>query len=337
MGLTRFPHGISSFGVPVFGSGFGWKKESTTYFVDGTDGGDQNNGKSPDWAFATVQQALSTANAYDVIYILENSFSDTDPATYKGTAANHTIAVANTGLAIIGVSHAGQIGYPMTPYLMGMDATETPIFTVNAPLVAIENIHFSGGWANASTATAGIYAPNSTGTTSAVPQALSIYNCSFEDLEGATPQSLTGTGGNGGISIVGTWYVVINHCRFRNCVAGITLISNVSTSVATTMEHCVFYADDDTDVAADISTYCQGTSDILVNDMYFAHRCPAYAAGGPARYVSMVGSEEGLITNCHLGNEATLTTGDNGTGMLAPNGVGWGSNYCFAALMADAG
>jgi len=334
MGITQFPHGVLATPSIGAGLGFGWKTDSTSYFVDGEDGDDDNAGTSPELAFLTVEAGIAAITKYDVLYIMEKGFSGTDPLTYAGADANHTIAVADTGVAIVGVSHAGIIGYPMTPYLAGRAATETPIFTVNAPLVAIENLHFMGGWANAYTTTAGIYAPNSTGTSSAVPQALSIFNCSFEDLEGATPTSST-TAPGGGISIAGTWYTVINHCRFRNCVTGIQLISAASTSVANTFEHCVFYADNDTDVNVDIKTYMQGTSDFLINDMYFAHVLPAYASGDTLKYVSCVGSEEGMITNCHLGHSATLTAGIAGTGITAPSPVGFAHNYCFHALMVD--
>jgi len=336
MGLTNYPNGISSFGVPVLGgSRFGWKDASTAYFADGTSGSDAYDGKEPAHAKATVQAALAAMNAYDVLYIMENAFVDTDPTYYVGTAANHTIAVANTGVAVVGVSHAGQIGYPMTPYLMGMAATETPVFTVNAPLVAIENLHFSGGWANAMTSTAGIYAPNSTGTSSAVPQGISIHNCSFEDFEGATPTSGTSFPG-GGVSIIGTWYSVVNHCRFRNCVVGVQLGSSASTSVATIVENCVFFADNTTDVNADINCYMQGTSDILFKNNYMCHAQPAYASGSAAMYILCQGGEEGLITGTHMGHSATRTAGAAGTGIKAPNGVGVTDNHSECALCAAA-
>jgi len=325
-------------GVPVLGApGFGWKADSISYFVDGEDGSDVYEGLEPAGAFATVQRGLSVMTKYDVLYIMEKGFSGTDPLTYKGTAANHTIAVANIGVAIIGVSHAGMIGYPMTPYLMGMDATETPVFTVNAPLVAIENIHFSGNWANASTATAGIYAPDSTGLSTKVPQAISVHNCSFEDFEGATPTSATSYPG-GGVSIIGTWYSVVNRCRFRNCVVGVQIGSASSTMVATVIENNVFFADASTDVNADINSYMQGTTDILIKSNYMAHILPAYASGSAVRYIAMAGGgqEKGLITDNYLGHTSTLTAGSSGTGILAPDNMGFGKNYCFHALMADA-
>ena len=338
MSLTNFPNGISSFGIPQMGSArYGWKDASNTYFVDGTDGSDGNDGKEPASAFLTVEAGLAAMNAYDVLYIMENAFVDTDPTYYKGATGNHTIAVANTGVAIVGVSHAGQMGYPMTPYLMGYDATETPLFTVNAPLVGIENLHFSGGWANAMTTTAGIAAPNSTGTSSAVPQALSVHNCSFEDLEAATPG---GAGGypNGGISIQGTWYTVISHCRFRNCVSGVTVISATSTTVCTTIEHNIFHGDTATDINVDIYYYCQGSSGLLINDNYMAHLLPAHASGDTLKYIMVAAGESGLITNNHVGavQGTPLTVGSAGTAIQCPDNMGHGCNWTNGALMAEA-
>ena len=68
MSLTNFPHGITSFGIPLMGAGipatFG-----TIYFVDYTNGSDGNDGKSAKKPFKTIQKALDTVttNKHDVI------------------------------------------------------------------------------------------------------------------------------------------------------------------------------------------------------------------------------------------------------------------------------
>lgn len=335
--VTNYQDGIYNYGTPV-GSRYGWKSTATPYFVDGTAGSDAYDGTTPDLAKATVQAGLALMNAYDVLYIMENAFVGTDPTYYQGTAANHTIAVANTGVAIVGVSHAGQLGYPMTPYLMGMAATETPLFTVNAPLVAIENLHFSGGWANSNTTTAGIVAPDSLGTTStSVPQGISIHNCSFEDMEGATPtMSRSYPASTGAITIVGTWYSVINHCRFRNCVLGIMVISATSTAVCNTIQNCIFYADATTDVNVDIAVNTSGLANVTITDNYFAHNLPTYASGDSLRYVYISGSSHGIVANNHCGHSATRTAGAAGDGIISPDTCGVSVNYSECALMGAA-
>jgi len=70
VGLTNFPNGITSFGMPVIGGGlpptFG-----NVYFVDYTNGNDGNSGKSPEAAVKTLSKAhdLCTTNNNDYILI----------------------------------------------------------------------------------------------------------------------------------------------------------------------------------------------------------------------------------------------------------------------------
>ena len=336
MPLTNFdPGGARGFPMIGAGLGYGWKKDSNVYFVDGTQGSDGNPGDDPDSPFATIEKAITALTAYDVVYIMEKSFSGTDPTTYAGAAANHTIAFADLGCAFVGVSHAGMVGYPMTPYIMGMAATLTPIFTVNAPLCAFENLHLSGGWGNSTTATVGIYAGDTIDATQSA-QGLSIFNCSFEDLEGNTPtmSRTTPPTGGGGIHIHGTWYSLVNHCRFRNCVVGVTIVSGTNTSVTNTVENCVFYADADTDVNVDVSVYCLGLANVAILNNYFAHLLPNYGSGDSKRFVYVAGgSEGGMIANNHCGDDATQSAGAAGTGIICPTTMGVSANYCECALM----
>ena len=50
MGLTNFPNGISSFGVPVLGGILGIPFTGTYWFVDPVNGLDGNAGTSPQTA-----------------------------------------------------------------------------------------------------------------------------------------------------------------------------------------------------------------------------------------------------------------------------------------------
>jgi len=69
MGLTNFPNGITSFGIPIVSGGFG--AFGDVYFVDPRNGNDNNLGTSPDASFKTLSKAYATAtsNNNDVIYI----------------------------------------------------------------------------------------------------------------------------------------------------------------------------------------------------------------------------------------------------------------------------
>jgi len=60
MSLTKFPQGVSSFGVPVIGSaGQIPPSKGTYYFVDSVNGSNGNDGLSFDKAFATVVYAIT--------------------------------------------------------------------------------------------------------------------------------------------------------------------------------------------------------------------------------------------------------------------------------------
>lgn len=75
MGLTHFPNGISSFGVPVMGSAGNIPFTTGTYFfVDSTTGNNANDGLDKDHPFADVDYAVGqcTANKGDVILVMPN-------------------------------------------------------------------------------------------------------------------------------------------------------------------------------------------------------------------------------------------------------------------------
>lgn len=62
MGLTAFPNGISSFGIPIYGNG-SQDISGSTYFVDGNSGLDSNDGSSWEKAFKTLAKAFAISHA----------------------------------------------------------------------------------------------------------------------------------------------------------------------------------------------------------------------------------------------------------------------------------
>jgi hypothetical protein len=85
MGLTAFPNGISSFGVPIYG--YGQDISGSTYFVDGNSGLDSNDGSSWEKAFKTVAKGLAISHAdiargsdrwarRNTVYIAGDSFEE---------------------------------------------------------------------------------------------------------------------------------------------------------------------------------------------------------------------------------------------------------------------
>ena len=60
MALTKFPNGVSSFGVPQVGAAvIPVTLTGTYFFVRSTTGSSSNPGTSPDAPLATVQQAIN--------------------------------------------------------------------------------------------------------------------------------------------------------------------------------------------------------------------------------------------------------------------------------------
>ena len=74
MPLTNFPNGVSSFGVPIAGGGMP-ATSGNYYFVDATNGSDNNRGDSWTSALKTVAAAyaLTTTNNNDVIVLSANA------------------------------------------------------------------------------------------------------------------------------------------------------------------------------------------------------------------------------------------------------------------------
>lgn len=62
MSFTDYPHGITSFGIPIYGDG-GRDISGSTYFVDGNSGSDSNDGSSWETAYKTLAKAFAISHA----------------------------------------------------------------------------------------------------------------------------------------------------------------------------------------------------------------------------------------------------------------------------------
>jgi len=75
--FTNYPNGITSFGAPVMGGSipfvFGYAGVGNYYFVDPTNGSNDNAGTSPRFAFATVEKANAVAISGDTIVMSTNT------------------------------------------------------------------------------------------------------------------------------------------------------------------------------------------------------------------------------------------------------------------------
>jgi hypothetical protein len=201
MGFTHYPHGVTSFGIPLIGSGRYSSPWATHYFVDGVNGSDSNVGTEPSRAFATIQKAVNTATGGDVIYIRPKGYTMgtgfaryTEDVVVANTSAASASAAPQAGKSIIGV----------TPNSVASDflgvrwkfATNTNL-NVEAPGTHIENIGFF-----CEGATYGVYFEGDGATyTKAGHTGSSLYNCAIK--------------GEGGVFANGSDSLQIINCQFQ--------------------------------------------------------------------------------------------------------------------------
>jgi len=304
--MTNFPGGIQ--GSPVIGANhFGWKHKSAhasrVWVVDGISGHDGAEGDSPDTALATVGRAIFLASAYDVIYILDKGFADTDPVAYRETAAagNLSIAYAKSHLALVGVPH--NIHDVFGLQIKAALTLHTPIITVNAPCVAIENLDING--TGDDLAYGNVYF-HSEGSTTYQAEGCSVYNCHIRNGKGSAGVATEG----GGVVIHGGWYNNIIGNRFENCRVGVRMVSAAGTVKGTRIERNVFTGDI-TLIDCDIYMQAGGGSVITHSTVcgnYFAHDVGSY---GYNKYACLHG-DGGLLDNyfAHFAVEAKADGAD---------------------------
>ena len=100
MTLTAFPNGISSFGVPIMGSGATLPATTGTYyFVHSGTGAAGNDGKSSTTPLATIDQAVNkcTADKNDVVVVM--------PGHAESIAAAAGIDADIAGISIVGLGN----------------------------------------------------------------------------------------------------------------------------------------------------------------------------------------------------------------------------------------
>ena len=127
MPITNFPNGISSFGVPVVGSGsiptttgnYWFVNSATTNPADGT---------SPSTAYPTVAQAVSSATAGtgDVIVMMPGHAETITSSTSFGS-------ISKSGLTLVGLGS----GALRPTFTLGTAATAT--INITAANVAFKN------------------------------------------------------------------------------------------------------------------------------------------------------------------------------------------------------
>lgn len=149
MSLTNFPNGVSSFGVPMVGSG-GFLTQGKNFFVKPYTGSDGNSGLDPSNALKTLTkaQSLATANQNDVVYLFAESNTASTTTDYQPTS----LLWAKDMVHLIGVSAGGP--YNKRARIAWLSSTAVasalnPLFSLTGNGCLISNVSFAVGVANA--------------------------------------------------------------------------------------------------------------------------------------------------------------------------------------------
>jgi hypothetical protein len=292
--------------LPSIGEGrFGWKfkaggpdpTRSRVWFVDGLLGSDQYDGADPETAFATVGKAISMAVAYDVIYVLDMGYdvSGGDPVPYTAVTTNLSIAVGKNNLALVGVPHNIHQVYGLQ--LKPVSASTTPILSVYAPLVSIENLCFNKRGDGVGSCVYIIEDGTYGGT------GVSLYNCHFRNADMGSAAHTT----NAGVKLIGTKWADISRCYFFDCRNGVAQGSGTNTINFTTIRDCVFSASVVANIDVDILLIPGSSGQSaghLVDNCRFVHDVPAFAgAGALTAYIYDLLSTDFLVSECHFATD----------------------------------
>lgn len=140
MSITRFPHGISSFGVPVLGGlGFG-AQGGRAFFVDPVLGTAGNDGLSPQSPFKsiTTAYAAATSDQNDVIFLLGK--------VSAGVSLAASLTWAKNAVHLIGVCAPTELNQRAR---IGHSANFSPMITVSGSGCYFANLYFIYGRGNA--------------------------------------------------------------------------------------------------------------------------------------------------------------------------------------------
>jgi len=231
MGLTHFPNGITSYGVPITGSARFASPWATHRFVDGDNGSDANNGLTPEEAKATIQGAVTASSYQDVIYIRPKTYTlgtgfaryTEDVSVTLGGSGGSGATATNANISLIGITqriHPSDFLGVRWKY-----TTATPL-TVDAPGLHIENIGF---FVEDATYAINLRCNGATRTQEGTT-GFSIYNCAIKG-DGA----LYANGGN---------EIQIINCRFQakydGTMGGINLVGSSNAVARPIIKNCDF-------------------------------------------------------------------------------------------------
>lgn len=271
----------------------------STYYVDGTNGSDSNDGLSYDTAFKTIQYAVTSASAYDTICIIPKAIvvGATDPNSYAETII---IPATHEGLTLIGYGSPGVQG--AIPQIKKGSGT-TALITVRAPGCTIANLGING-----SGSTGGGILLDDNGTTKNAFGTV-IAGCHFKNCVGTTATDSRTGGAIQWSATGGAWQVRISGNRFYKNVCDVVLLgTSGSVPQDVVIEGNVFSGPA---ANTDCNLYLAGGSGmngLIIKDNVFTAK-PAIGSGSVALFVDLTGCVGMFCNNLFAGTGTTTGYG----------------------------
>jgi hypothetical protein len=274
MSVTNFPGGLTSFGVPLIGSGFAIPATTGKYFfVDSNTGSNSNSGLDKDHPVATLAYAitLTTAAKSDVIVCMPGH-AETISTTVTPVAGN----------VIVGLG----FGRNRPVFTASTGAIDT--FTISAANVTLQNIVIVGA---------------ASGCTALVECSAADLRLIAVELQGAAAPTTLVTFSN-----AAAVRPVFENCIIRAANGTAIVISPEVTGtccedmrITNMYVHGSSVRDIDTSIITSVKKNCTG---LIVNGVF------AVGIVGDQQcfdFNSSTGAVDGLITNCSLGWDANGT------------------------------
>jgi len=245
-------------------------------YVDKDNGSDNNNGTTPNLAFATIQAGIDASAARDELYVraVAPDADASEPGTYE---EDLTVIYAKYGLKIIGMSGTGLLQPFGGPKIK--NATAVALMTVNAPYVQLKGLQFN------CTRNSGTYGVRLQGVAGYATLAGSvgavIQDCYFKNASATY----------GGISVYGGYSSLISRCTNAlgtNSLA-INLDCNTLPNNGHTIEYCNFKSNNGAAVALHLSL--ENSKDVNVDHCNFDLA---------TKFITVVDGCTGLISNSNF-------------------------------------
>lgn len=230
MAITNFPNGVSSFGIPLMGSGpFIPPTTGAIFFVHSGTGNNGHSGKSPDQPLATIDAAVNkcTANKGDQIIVMPGHAENISSAT--------SLVLDVAGILVVGLGWGR-----LRPTLSFTNAAgRIPISAAN---VVVDNLVFLGAVADV---VSGITITGndvilrncemaSGGAALEFLQFLDIDAASRVRVQNCRIIASATAGTNTGIRIDATDDLVIEGCELRGDFTTAAISGNTGTGAAST-------------------------------------------------------------------------------------------------------